>query len=87
MPTPRIRRLRPAALLLCVFGSTLTCHAADSPAADPPAKEKLICHLETPLGSRIPAKVCRTRAALDAERQATQNELNRKPAQTGRRGT
>ncbi len=35
----------------------------------------MICKDETPIGTRIPVRVCKTRVIRDAERQATQDAL------------
>ncbi|MFO1427147.1 MAG: hypothetical protein U1F11_09255 [Steroidobacteraceae bacterium] len=58
--------------------------AAAPPAAAPPdatasATTKKICRREQVVGSRIPVKVCRSQAELDAEREATQNALKAMP--------
>ena len=72
----RQRNLAGVPLLLIVATAAQLIVAAE-PAAD---KSELICVRERDTGSRIPRKVCRTRAAIEAERQATQDALKRMPS-------
>ncbi len=43
----------------------------------------MICKDETPIGTRIPVRVCKTRVIRDAERQATQDGMIFGPANIG----
>jgi hypothetical protein len=40
------------------------------------AKEKKICHRETPTGSIRPVRICRTQAEIDAENQRAQEQYD-----------
>jgi hypothetical protein len=42
----------------------------------PPPEDEVICHKEKRLGSNRSIKVCRTRAQMDAEREAGQDTLD-----------
>ena len=42
----------------------------------PPAEDEIICRKERPTGTYIAKKVCRTRAQLEAEREAGQDTLD-----------
>lgn len=37
--------------------------------------DKLICEMERPVGSNIPKRVCRTKAQMDREREAAQEQM------------
>ena len=74
---PGRQRNRAAVPLLLIFASASQLAVAAEPAAD---KSELICVRERDTGSRIPRRVCRTRGAIEAERQATQDALKRMPS-------
>jgi hypothetical protein len=68
--------------------------AADPPAKSPPApakpdkaekpKDELVCTKETPTGSIMPTRVCRTRAQVEAERRGVE-DMNRDRQQASSR--
>jgi hypothetical protein len=71
------------AAVIVLAQATPTSEAAQPPpakaaeaAAPPakPAKPKLICHDETPVGSIISQRVCRTPEQVEAERQRSKRE-------------
>jgi hypothetical protein len=60
---------------------------ADEAGATPATAERKICTRELRTGTKIPVKVCRTQAEIDAERQATQNAMKSSPSANYKRGT
>jgi hypothetical protein len=76
-------KLLPIALAI-VTGFAAPAFAADAPSTavkgaesanpskDTGKPEKLICTRETPTGSTIPVRVCRTRSQMEQERRATE---------------
>jgi hypothetical protein len=71
-------------MLIAVFAASLTLMADTAPASTPATQAvvqktdqpKLICHKITPLGSRMPTKVCQTPEQIAQER-ADAKELTR----------
>lgn len=58
--------------------------AADTPEAAPAdSKDKVICRKERPTGSRIPEKICMTKAQWEAATDATQDALRARGADRG----
>lgn len=54
-------------------------------AATPAADEEVVCRTETPTGSRVGKRVCRTKAQAEAERVETERvsrEMERRPRHT-----
>ncbi|MFZ5658131.1 MAG: hypothetical protein ACOY37_13970 [Pseudomonadota bacterium] len=51
--------------------------AGQTPAASPADPDEKVCKVERELGSNKLKRVCRTRAQLDAERDATREALSR----------
>jgi predicted outer membrane protein len=70
-----------------VAGLLVAAPARAEDAAAPPPADKKICTREQRTGSKIPVKVCRTQAEIDAERQATQNAMKGNPSANYKRGT
>jgi hypothetical protein len=82
--------ISPAFLLLAAASLGLGATApvrADEATATPATAERKICTRELRTGTKIPVKVCRTQAEIDAERQATQNAMKSNPALNYKRGT
>jgi hypothetical protein len=85
-PTQKLLPLLLPALLMAT-GVFVTTPAAAADAASVADPDKKICSRELKTGTRIPVKVCRTRAEIDAERQATQNAIRSNPSTNNKRGT
>ena len=68
-----MRKILPCLVALAATATAGVAWSDDTSVTTDPAKSKIVCKKEAVAGTRIPKRVCRSQAQIDAEREVGKN--------------